>query len=277
VAILTVAITAAVIFWWPADPSPPEKTTSGQPSPVVSTPDPSSSTTSATVESTSTVTVDGESIVVEEVSSVTDGGTARAVPSRLTPLGLELLDTSVITPDGRSSSFDAPVTISANGSLTVRNRYRLVGCPDVVPTQWPSPTDFPEATRSYLRLDGPLHTAYAVCPDSKPVADPLPELSGAVVPGGTARVRLTWLGTQTLTIKAIGSASGVAALVPNPDCDASCIGFVSPGGATTIQLAPVDPCPPATDSDRLTLVVQLTGKVSTVAVDVAGLAKEFCA
>jgi hypothetical protein len=97
-----------------------------------------------------------------------------------------------------------------------------------------------------------------------------------VIQGNAARVRLRWLGTQTLTIKAIGSASGVAALVPNPDCDASCVASVASGGSSEIQLEPVDPCPPATDDNRLILVVQISGSVSTVAVKVAGLADAIC-
>ena len=230
----------------------------------------------ASVESTRTVTVDRDTITVEEVSSVVDGAAARAVPAELTPLGLQLIDSSVISADGRSKPFDAPVTISASGSLTVRNNYRLTECPDVIPTQWPSPADFPGASRTYLRLDEPLHTAYAICPDSKSEAAQLPGLTGVVIEAAAARVRLAWRGDQTMTIKAIGSASGVAALVPKPECDASCVASIPPGGSTETQLAPVDPCPPATDSDLLTLVVQVNGTTSTVAIDVAGLSKAIC-
>jgi len=277
VAMLTVGVFAAAMFLWPGDPSPRDQTPSVQPSISSSARDGYPSESAATVESTSTVTVTGDMIVVDEVSSVIDGDRARAVPSELTPLGLELVDTSVITPDGRSTSFEGPISISASGTLTVRSRYRLTDCPDVIPAQWPSPTDFPNATRSYLRLDGPLHTAYAICPKSRPAAKPLPDLSGKVLEGNSLRVRLTWLGPQTLIVKAIGSASGVAALVPNPDCDASCVASVSPGGSSEIQLEPVDPCPPATDSDRLTLVVQVGGATSTTSLSVKGLSKIVCA
>ena len=118
------------------------------------------------------MTVDGRTITVEEFSTVLDGASVRAVPAAAVPLGLELLDTSVVTPDGRSSDFDSPVTLDPSGSLTVRSRYRLTDCPDILPTQWPSPAEFPDATRTYLRLDGPLHTAYALCPDVRGKAEP---------------------------------------------------------------------------------------------------------
>jgi hypothetical protein len=275
VALLAVGITATAISQWPKDSSPSDTATSPQPSTIDgATPSPSES--AATVETTSAVTVNGNTVTVEEVSTVLDGGTVRAVPAALTPLGLQLIDTSVIGPDGRSKEFDAPVTISASGTLTVRNRYRLTECPDLIPAQWPAPADFPGATRSYLRLDGPLHTASAICPEAEPSAAPLPALSGSVIQSNAARVRLRWLGTQTLTIKAIGSASGVAALVPNPDCDASCVASVASGGSSEIQLEPVDPCPPATEDERLTLVVDINGSLSTVAVKIAGLADAIC-
>jgi hypothetical protein len=146
----------------------------------------------------------------------------------------------------------------------------------VIPTLWPSPTDFPGASRTFIRLDDPLHTTSAICPDNKSQAAQLPDLAGVAAQGATPRVRLTWSGSQPLTIKAIGSASGVATVVPNPECDASCVASIPPGQSTEIQLAPVDPCPPATDSDRLTLVVQINGATSTIAIDVAGLSKAIC-
>jgi hypothetical protein len=225
------------------------------------------------------VTVDGPTITVEEVSTVLDGTSVRAVPAESVPLGLELVETSVVTPDGRSTDFDAPITLDPSGSLTVRSRYRLTDCPDVLPTQWPSPAEFPGATRTYLRLDGPLHTAYALCPDSAGRASRVDGLTGTLVPGAAARVRLSWSGGDTLSVQAIGSASGVAALVPEPSpgCDASCVALLSPRSSVTIWLQPVDPCPPATTSDRLTLLVSGGSfPPSPVSVRVDGLHRAVC-
>ncbi len=275
-ATLVVGSIASAFLLWPNNSSPSNTATSSRPSASPDTAAPSPSEPAATVETTSKVTIAGATVTVEEVSTVIDGGAVRAVPTQTTPLGLQLTDTQVIGPDGRSRTFDSPVTLNASGTLTVRNRYQLTECPDVIPTQWPAPADFPGATRSYVRMDGPLHTAYAICPDKKPAAEPLPSLTGSVIHGDVARVKLTWLGTSAITIKAIGSASGVAALVPDPDCDASCVASVPPGGASEIQLTPIDPCPPATTSDRLTMVVQISGRGSTVAVNVDGLAAAIC-
>lgn len=274
--LLASGIIAAGIFFWLRTTSAPDEGPPDKPASTPGSAGPSPSESTGRVESTRTVTVDRETITVEEVSTVTDGDTVRAAPAELTPLGLQLIDSSVISADGHSKPFDAPVTISSSGTLTVRNSYRLTDCPDVIPAQWPSPAAFPGASRSYVRLDEPLHTAYAICPDSKSEAAQLSDLAGVIIQGSAARVRLTWLGGQTLTIKAIGSASGVAALVPNPDCDASCVASIPPGGSTAIQLAPIDPCPPATDDTRLTLVVQVAGAASTAAVEVAGLSEMIC-
>ncbi len=225
------------------------------------------------------MTVDGRTITVAEISTVLDGTSVRAVPAVSVPVGLELLGSSVVTPDGRTTDFDAPVTLDVSGSLTVRNRYRLTDCPDVLPTQWPSPAEFPGATRTYLRLDGPLHTAYALCPDQPGRATQVDGLTGTLTAGGSPQVRLSWSGGDTLSVAAIGSASGVAALVPEPGpgCDASCVTLLNPRSSVTIGLQPVDPCPPATTSDRLTLVV--TGgssPPSPVAVLVDGLHRAIC-
>lgn len=253
---LLVIVGLGVFLLWP-DESPtatPRSSASSEPTPDES---PSPSAPAPTVESSRDVTVDGATITVEEVSTVLDGTSVRAVPAESVPLGLELVDTSVVTPDGRTTDFDAPVTLDPSGSLTVRNRYRLTDCPDVIPTQWPSPAEFPGATRTYLRLDGPLHTAYALCPDVPGRAKPVPGLDGTLVSTNPTRVRLSWSGRELLSFAAVGSASGVAALVPEPapECDASCVALLNPRRSVTIGLQPVDPCPPATTSDRLVLLV----------------------
>ncbi|MCZ3387162.1 MAG: hypothetical protein LH630_09410 [Actinomycetia bacterium] len=274
--VLIVGIGADAVLLWPDDTSPPDASISSRPSISTSDSAPSPSAATAIVGSTRGVTVDGDTVTIEEVSTVVDGAAVRAIPTDLIPLGLQLIDASIVTPDGRTKSFDSPITIDASGSLTVRSRYRLTECPDIVPTLWPSPADFPGATRSYLRLDGPLHTASAICPRMNSAAERLSGLSGTAIDGSPALVRLTWGGPQPLTIKAIGAASGVAAIVANPDCDASCVATLPPGGTAELQLQPVDPCPPATDSNRLTLVVMRDDASSTIALDVSGLADAVC-
>jgi hypothetical protein len=223
------------------------------------------------------VSVDGATVTIEEVSVLAEGAKVIAEPTQDTPLGLRLLGSSVVTPDGRLDTFDAPVTLTVGGSLTVRNRYRLTGCPDVLPAAWPSPAEFPGTTRSYLRLDGPLHTASALCPESPSRAKQLPGLTGALVEGDAVVVRLTWRGADDLTVRAVGSASTVAALVTDPRCDGPCIATVAGGGSELVQLQPVDPCPPATADDSLTLVVGPSGKrAAVVTVRVPGLHRAVC-
>ncbi len=274
--VLAAGAVAAAIFLWSRITAVPDTGTPGEPPSSPGSTGPAPSEAAGIVESNRTVTIDRETITVEEVSTAVDGEAARAVPATRTPLGLQLISSAVISADGRSKPFDAPVTISRSGTLTVRNSYRLTDCPDVIPTQWPSPADFPGASRSYVRLDEPLHTGYALCPDSKSKAAQLRDLAGAVIAGNASRLRLTWLGDQTITIRAIGSASGVAAIVANPTCDASCVASIPPGGSTELQLAPVDPCPPASENNRLTLVVQIASRSSTAVVEVGGLSQLVC-
>lgn len=229
----------------------------------------------STVETRRDITLDGRTVTVEEVSTVTDGDAVRAAPAGGTPLGLELIDAAVVTPDGRAAPFNSAITVTASGSLTVRSRYRLIECPDILPAQWPSPVDFPTATRTVVELDGPLLTAYAICPDDKGRAANLPGLSGVML--NVTQVRLSWSGAKPLTITAIGSASGVAALDPVPDCAASCIATIAQGGSADVHIEPVDPCPPATTSDRLTLVTTVDGNQATVvALEVPGLHRSIC-
>jgi hypothetical protein len=266
----------AIAFLWPDPASSP---VASDPTPTLTnrTPTPTVAEVAATVESSREVSVNGSTVTIEELSELVEGESALAEPARGTPLGLRLVDTAVITPDGRAKMFDAPITLTASGSLTVRNRYRLTGCPDILPSQWPSPAEFPGATRTYLRLDGPLHTAFALCPRAESKAKKLPQLTGVVVDGSGVAVRLSWRGPDDLTIRAIGSASGVAALATDPQCDRSCIATIAGGGSALVQLQPVDPCPPATRDDSLTLVVGASAQqVSVVIVRVPALHRAVC-
>ena len=270
---LLIVVVGALAFWLSSRDADP----SVRPQPGESAPTPSTSvettTPSARVESERTVTVEGSVVTVEETSSVVDGGAARAIPPTGAPVGLELLGVTVETADGRSTAFSSPVKLQASGSLTVVGRYRLTDCPDVIPTQWPSPSEFPDATRTYPRLEEPLHTAYAICPGAKSKAKSLDTLSGALTDAATPTVRLKWSGTSALTIATIGAASGVAVLVTEPGCNGGCAAEISPGAEVTITMQPVDPCPPATDDDTLTLKLA-SGEV--VALTVPDLHRAVC-
>ncbi len=246
-------------------------------------PDPAASSVSPTppvspgllVESEREVTVDGAVVEVLETSRLVEGGTVQVAPPTATPLGLELLATAVVAPDGRTAPLTEPVTLTSEGAITVRGRYRLTACPDVLPAQWPSPADFLAAARSYPRLDEPQHTARALCDGARSDAGRLDGLSGVLTDDGDSR--LSWKGDRTLTVHAVGSASGIAVVVPQPVCDATCIARIPAGASASVQLQPVDPCPPATTDDSLILVVSEGDDPSrVVSVEVAGLHRTVC-
>jgi hypothetical protein len=225
------------------------------------------------VDTQRTVTIRGDRVIVEETSTVVGGAATRAVPTSVATSGLRALSASVLTADGRSRPFDNTVTLSAAGSLTIRARYRLTDCPDLLPVQWPTPSSFPDATRTFSRLDEPLHTAYALCSTAKSRARPLDGLTGTVVAGPVPTVRLAWNGDAPLTISTIGSASGVAVIAVEPGCDGGCVAEIPASGYATLPLQPIDPCPPATDDDIMTLAIERHAMTS---VRVFGLAAAVC-
>jgi hypothetical protein len=246
------------------------------PDPVAS-PAPTTPSTSAglLVESEREVTVEGAVVEVLETSRLVEGATVQVAPPAATPFGLELLTTVIVTPEGRTAPLTDPVTLTPEGAITVRGRYRLTACPDVLPTQWPSPADFLAAARSYLRLDEPQHTARALCANARSDAGRLKDLRGVVATGG--QPRLIWNGDDVLRVDAVGSASGVAVAVVNPVCDGTCVVRIPAGGGTLLQLQTVDPCPPATTDDSLVLVASVGDQPSRiVAVEVPGLHRTLC-
>ena len=229
-----------------------------------------------TVTTTRVVSVAGDMVTVEERSEVS-GGTTEATPVTATPLGLALVSVTTVGGDGRTQAFDEPVALSPAGSLTVRSRYRVTDCPALLPPAWPTPVDFADSTRAYVRVDEPLHTARALCPGQDSSARPLDGLSGALVPddsdAGVPAVRLRWEGSGSMRVTAVGSASGVAALPVELGCGGGCVAELAPGGSATLTLQPIDPCPPATDDDTLTL--QREGG-DVVTVTVKGLHRAVC-
>ena len=217
------------------------------------------------MESDRTVTLDGTVVTVEETSAVVDGGAVRAMPPTSAPVGLELLSSTVKSPDGRSTDFRRTPQTAA---------FRLSHCRGSVPThRLPRPASdsvaiaqrLPRRDAHLSALEEPLHTAYAICPHERPRAKPLDGLSGAMVDGVAPTIKLKWVGSSPLTIATIGAASGVAALVAEPGCNGACAAQVDAGGETTITLQPVDPCPPANTDDILTLKLE-GGELVSVAV-----------
>lgn len=273
----TILAIGGVTLLWP-DAAPPQGQANPAPTLTSAGPTPSQTEAATTVESSRDVSIDGTTVTVDEVSDLVDGASAVAVPTQGAPLGLRLIDSAVISADGRKAAFDAPITLTASGSLAVRNRYRLTHCPDILPVQWPSPTEFPDSTRTYPRIDAPLHTAFALCPKAASRAKQLPQLSGVSVESVTPTVRLTWKGTDELTIRAIGSASGVAALATDPQCDPGCMTRIAGNGSALLQFQAVDPCPPAATNDSLVLVLTAPGgTISLVSVRVSDLHRTVCA
>jgi hypothetical protein len=214
---------------------------------------------------------------VEEKTRLVSGSTTRATPTSGAPQGLELTNAETLGADGRNTDFDHAVEIANGGSLTVRGTYRLTKCPDILPTTWPSPVKYPDATRKYIRVDEPLSTASALCPRQRSRATTPKSLHATVVSVRPAVVRLSWRGDSTLTVDAVGSASGVAALAPKRQCNSSCVARLRPGRSAQMQLEPVDPCPPATHNDLLTLIVSHQhGGHLTVAAKAPRLHKAVC-
>jgi hypothetical protein len=283
VALIAVVVAGIVVLFasrTPDAPSPPEPTGTGD------TSDPPAAAAGA-VETTRTTTVEGDVVMVEEVSRVVSDAAVVARPVPATPAGLRLIALRITGQDGRSTAFTDPVDVGASGSLTVAARYRLDDCPDILPALWPSPTAFPNALQTYVRLDQPLHTAAALCPEKRFRSSTSSGIKGELLDGPAVRVQLSWNGGDTLGVSGIGSASGVAAVIVDRavECgsDPSCLAgldAVTDAGKTstsTFSFKPADPCPPGTDSDRLVLLV--TGgsfPPAPTAIEVKGLHQAVC-
>lgn len=290
VAVALIAVGCALIGYqlWPRDAEVSAETPAASPAGQVAEPDVESSAPAPpAVETEKNVTIDGDTVVVVETSTVVDGGQARAVPAEQSPTGLDWLSSKVVGEDGRSTPFTSPVTVVAGGTLTVESRYRLTDCPDVLPALWPSPTAFAGAVQTYVRLDQPLHTGYAVCPDRTGQSASTAGLTATVAKGPAVRIQIRWDGAEPLSISGIGSASGVAAVPVSPSAscgsDTGCLAVLDAvttygvASSAAITVTPADPCPPATTSDRLVLLVargDLPPRPTALVVD--GLHRAVC-
>ena len=230
-----------------------------------------------------TVTVRGSVVTVVERYTATAASPVVLAPltgsgdTTLRPLSLQL-----VAEDGTVSPFRAPVTVNADGSVTVRGQYRLRYCPDLVPLAWPttSRVTTPGVPVDVVRSDEPLRTARAVCPGVPPQATAAPQLRVARFTGraGEASVRLVWSGGP-VRLAAVGAPSGFPlSAVPTAAerCGSDCLAPLRRGRPVTLTLRPVDGCPTRFQkSDGLPLLVERGGRTQVVSVSARGLGRWY--
>ncbi|HVQ17399.1 MAG TPA: hypothetical protein VMT27_00025 [Actinomycetes bacterium] len=242
---------------------------------VATTPEP------ATLEATREVRVHGKTVQVRQTIHLVQGDPVKVGPVTSTPaIGLVPLGVTVVAEDGTHPAFNKPMTVSSGRSIAVEGRYRLDDCPDLLPTQWPSPSAVVSRgdwTMNFTRIDEPQRTARALCASSKSKAKPLSGLKGAVVNHESRVVQLRWTGGQPATLKTIGSVSGVAATSAGNQCAGECVVRLRPHSATRIRLHLLEACPIGGKSNLMTVQVLLRhAKPHTVAVPIKALAPHVC-
>lgn len=242
-----------------------------------------------TLTGTRDVRVDGDVVTVVEDTTVADGdGVVVRPATHSTDPALQLTAVDVVAGDGTLTTFDSPVTLTSGRSLTVQGTYRLRDCPDLLPVDWPSPTEVVgrDWARTWTRSSEPLRTAPTLC-KGKPSSAPMwRELSARLVTTaagtvpGSVRIVLGWTGTPPLVVDDVGALSDLAgdtvlSRSPLDGCpDTGCIGTIR-GPGLVLEVRPVEACPdPAPRPDRLTLVVRPgDGRTRVVGVAVPGLGR----
>ncbi|HVQ86610.1 MAG TPA: hypothetical protein VMT88_00360 [Actinomycetes bacterium] len=233
----------------------------------------------ATLQATRVVDVRRETVTVRETTRVVSGGPISVEPSTTSlPVGLRAQKSSIVSEAGTNEAFNKPTSVESGRSITIEGTYRLTDCPDLLPTQWPSPVTITskEWSRTYIRIEEPQRTAQAICPTSKSKAKPLAGLSGSVQPGHHVVVRLSWLGAQPLTVAAIGSASGVAATAKGGPCQGDCITMVHQHSPSVFRLEPLERCSIGGRANLLTLLVTSGHSTRTARLSLPGLANKVC-
>lgn len=288
-AVVLVAVAVGVTAWLGSRGDTPLSS----PEPTATTTVTERATASAqpvTLTGTRDVRVSGEVVTVVEATTVDDGdGVVIGPAARSSDPALELTGVDVVAEDGTLSAFDAPVTLTAGRTITVQGTYRLRDCPDLLPVDWPSPTDVAGRgwSRTWTRSSEPLRTGPTLCKGKPSTAPALPALSARLSgpSSGTAprsvRVVLRWSGHPPLVVDDVGALSDLAgdtvlARSPLAGCPAAgCIGTVHGEIGRVIEVRPVEACPdPAPRPDRLTLVVRTGhGRARVVAVSVPGLGR----
>ena len=234
----------------------------------------------ATLQESRVVEVHGRTVNVSESTTVVSGGPVTVVPSTKPPaLGLSESQTVVVGQDGSNQPFTTSTTLAVGRTLTVEGRYQLTDCPDLLPTQWPSPTTIRPGhwSRTFTKVSVPQRTSRALCPTAKSKAAQPSTLSGSMSSGKQPSVRLLWSGSKPVTVTAIGSASGVAAIGVGPRCPGTCVAQLVPGTSATIRLHPLEQCPVAGRTDTLTLRLTVKGRSpQTLGVRVKQLGQRVC-
>ena len=225
------------------------------------------------------VELKGRRVTVEETIAARDGDVTIA-PSTAKPApGLRRESVRLSGGDGTDQPFTEPTSLVAGGSITITGRYQLTRCPDVLPTRWPTPSTVVPGdwSRTVVRSESPQRTVRALCPKSRSTAQRLSGLTGSLRPGKQPVVRLRWRGPGQLTVRAVGSASGVATLGRGRRCAGGCLIRLPRGQRALLRLQALEPCPVGARSNRLTLVVNRPGGgTRVVEVTVTGLGKSLC-
>lgn len=233
----------------------------------------------ARLEVSQTVDVDDNTVTITQTNSLTSGGPVELKPRTVPPpAALIPVATKVVQQTGVSSPFTDAIRLTAGSSVVVQSRLRLASCPDLIPTRWPSPTIVTPGgwTRVVVAAESPLRTARALCPGERISATPLDALRARLDPDRRLTLRLTWRGKQPLTVSAIGSASGVAAVALSRNCQGRCAARLAPNSSSAIPLEPVEACPSGGRSAVLTLLVTLARRDRLARLDVPRLGRAVC-
>lgn len=225
------------------------------------------------------VELNGTAVRVEETIAASDGEVT-VVPSQAGRVpGLRHKSSVLASGDGTTKPFTGPARLSAGGSITIIGRYELTRCPDVLPTRWPTPSKVVPGnwSRTVVRSESPQRTARALCADARHTAKELRGLTGTMGAGGRPVVRLKWRGSGPLTVRAVGSASGVAAIGRGRGCPGDCLTRIPRGQAANLRLQAVEPCPVGSRSRQLTLIVEnRESGTRVIELMVANLGRQLC-
>ncbi len=249
-----------------------------EPDTTASTPDVTAKP--ATLEATRNVSVHGAVVTVRETTHVVSGGPIVVTPSsRKLALGLSPQKTAVAGEDGSIQPFKGPTPVATGRSITIVGTYRLTDCPDLLPSHWPSPVAVVPGrwSRTYIRNEAPVRTAQAICKSAKSSTKNLSDLRGVMTKARKPTLRLTWRDSKPLTVLAIGSASGVAAIGSGPGCADDCVATTKPRSTFRMSLRPLERCAIGRRSNQLTLRVSVGNDgPKTVGINVSQLGQTMC-
>ena len=273
-AVLVLALASTGVVYLLSD----DEDSAAQPDPPASSHD--VTTKPATLEATRIVDVDGSVVTVRETTRVTAGGPVIVAPShRKLAVGLSARRAVVAGEDGSTEPFVDRTPIAPGRSITIVGTYKLSNCPDLLPTQWPSPVVVVPGrwSRTYIRNEAPVRTAQAICKSAKSSAKNLAAIQGAMTKHRKPTVRLTWRGSKSLTVQAIGSASGVAAIGHGRRCAGDCVAATKRRSNFRLSLRPLERCAIGGKSNQLTLRVSVgNSRPRTISLNVRELGRTVC-